>query len=287
MHQLIASQNLSLIYLNVESEINLMKIRQDRNFVVGIVTSIIILSSIIIFSSISIDLPPLTIKKTTTSEEKQNYQNNIFNHNDIEAFAQKEDKKPLPVIRHSKILDFNGVNYADVTNSSDINLDSFTISLWFNSEMNVTGRDTAFLLNKGGFGKDTLGDNLNYGMWLDNKEKINGGFESILGKDYFLTSPESYADGRWHNTILTFDESLHLLKLYVDGLEVATNATLIGITPDNTGTQTVRFGANSFVEKGKVNGNYTGKLDDIQVWDFAFTKPQVTNLFNTESKMTR
>jgi len=263
-----------------------MNIQLDSNFVVGVVITIIIFSSII-FSSISADFPTLTITNIINSEEKRNYQNNIFNYNDVEAFAQKEDRLQKPVIKYSKILDFQGENYADVTNSTDINLDSFTISLWFKTEMNVTGRDIAFLLNKGGFGKETFGDNLNYGMWLDNKEKINGGFESITGQDYFLTSQESYADGHWHNAILTFDESLHLLKLYVDGLEVATNATLIGITPDNTGIQIVRFGANSFVEKGQINGNYTGKLDDIQVWDFAFTKPQVTNLFKTESKMTR
>jgi hypothetical protein len=47
------------------------------------------------------------------------------------------------------------------------------------------------------------------------------------------------------------------------------------------------LGANSLVEKGIINGNYTGQLNDIQVWDYAFTKEQVANLFNTESKILR
>jgi hypothetical protein len=73
----------------------------------------------------------------------------------------------------------------------------------------------------------------------------------------------------------------------MDGLEVATNSTKTGITPDNTGKQTIRLGANSLTEKGKINGNYTGQLDDIQVWNFAFTKEQVADLFTKESKLAR
>ena len=73
----------------------------------------------------------------------------------------------------------------------------------------------------------------------------------------------------------------------MDGLEVATNSTNIGITPDTTGKQPVRLGANSFENKGPINGNYTGQLDDIQVWNYAFTNEQVSNLFDTESKIPR
>jgi hypothetical protein len=217
-----------------------------------------------------------------TSEEK-NYNSNILNP--IEIFAQEENE--FPMIKNSKIINFTSVNYADVVNSRDINLDSFTVSTWFNTNMNVTGRDIAFLINKGGSGTDRPGFNLNYGLWLNNRERINGGFETPTGDDYYLTSQGSYADGVWHNAILTFDNEQHLLKLYMDGLEVATNTTNIEITPDTTGKQPIRLGANSLVEKGIINGNYTGQLDDIQVWDYALTKEQVAGLFNTESNIPR
>jgi hypothetical protein len=84
-----------------------------------------------------------------------------------------------------------------------------------------------------------------------------------VGNDYFVTSQGSYADGIWHNTILAFDDGPNLLKLYIDGVEVATNTPNIGTTPGNTGKQPIRFGANSLVEKGIINGNYTGQLNDI------------------------
>jgi Concanavalin A-like lectin/glucanases superfamily len=185
------------------------------------------------------------------------------------------------------MLQFSGQNYADVINSRGLNLSSFTVSVWFNTGMNVTGRDQAFLINKGGFGTERGGFNLNYGIWLDNKQKIKGVFETVSGEDYFISSKQSYADGIWHNAILTFNEKLDLLKLYIDALEVATNSTVKGVIPEIKGKQPVRLGANSFTEKGKTTGNYTGQLDNIQVWNYAFTKKQVTNLFDTESKMNR
>jgi Concanavalin A-like lectin/glucanases superfamily len=99
--------------------------------------------------------------------------------------------------------------------------------------------------------------------------------------------PKAHADGVWHNAILTFDNEQHLLKLFIDGLEVANNSTNIGITPAITGKQPVRLGANSFENKGLVDGNYTGQIDDIKVWDYAFTNEEVASLFETESNLPR
>ena len=247
--------------------------------------------TIIIGSSFAVLLLFLFYVGLTTGErekEVENYNNSFLNHIQIFAQAQQEEINKPPVIKNSKIIDFSGVNYADVVNSGDINLNSFTVSAWFNTNMNVTGRDVAFLINKGGFGTDRPGFNLNYGVWLNNREQVSGGFEASNGDDYFLTSQGSYSDGLWHNAILTFDnEEQHLLNLYVDGLEVATNTTNMGITPDTIGKQPVRLGANSFEDKGMINGNYTGQLDDIQIWDYAFTKEQVASLFDTESKIAR
>ena len=73
----------------------------------------------------------------------------------------------------------------------------------------------------------------------------------------------------------------------MDGLEVATNTTNVGITPDSMGKQPIRLGANSLVENGIINGNYTGQIDDLQIWNYAFTKEQVADLFDTEFQVPR
>ncbi|HET7643870.1 MAG TPA: LamG domain-containing protein [Nitrososphaeraceae archaeon] len=218
-------------------------------------------------------------------QDNDNYKkNNPLNNQEI--FAQEDDKSL--VVKNSKKINLSGTNYAEIVASRDIHLNNFTISTWFNTNMNVTGQiGNAFLINKGGFGTDREGFNLNYGLWLGNRERVNGGFETSIGDDYYLNSQGSYADGVWHNAILTFDSEQHMLKLYMDGLEVATNTTKVGITPDNIGKQPIRIGANSLVENGIINGNYTGQIDDIQIWNYAFTKEQVTDLFETESKISR
>ncbi|MDX1371111.1 MAG: LamG domain-containing protein [Nitrososphaeraceae archaeon] len=200
----------------------------------------------------------------------------------VNILAQEDN---LPVVKNSKILEFSGQNYADVVNSEGINLNSFTVSVWFNTNMNATESET-FLINKGGIGSDKSGSNLNYGIFLTNREKVRGGFETVQGVDYLVTSQSSYDDGQWHNTVLTFDEESHLLNLYMDGIEVASNSTNTGV-PDATGKQPIRLGANSLMEKGKINGNFTGQLDDIQVWNYAFTKEQVLDLFEQESQIQR
>jgi hypothetical protein len=118
-----------------------------------------------------------------TIEEQENNTNSILNH--LEIFAQEENNPP--VVNHLKNIEFTGINYTDVINSREINPNSFTVSVWFNTAMNVTREiDNAFLLNKGGFGSDRPGFNLNYGIWLNNREKVSGGFEIAMGNDYLL-----------------------------------------------------------------------------------------------------
>ena len=65
-----------------------------------------------------------------TIEVNETYnKNNILNTIDISA--QEEDESP--VVKNSKIINFSGINYADVVNSRDIHLNSITVSLWFNT----------------------------------------------------------------------------------------------------------------------------------------------------------
>jgi hypothetical protein len=112
-----------------------------------------------------------------TSEEK-NYNSRILGS--LKIFAQGGDEPP--VINNLKIIEFNGTNYADVVNSRDVNLNSFTVLTWLNTNMNVTGRDIAFLINKGGIGTELPGHNLNYGLWFGNRERVNGIMLLLMNK---------------------------------------------------------------------------------------------------------
>ena len=66
------------------------------------------------------------------------------------------------------------------------------------------------------------------------------------------------------------------LRLYVDGVQVATKS-LLGASPENTGTKPVRVGANSRVTPP---GNlFTGELDEVRVWSVGLTAQQATSAF--------
>ena len=88
----------------------------------------------------------LFLYSSLTIEEEYNYKNNLLNY--VEIFAQEENN--IPVVKNLQIIEFNGINYTDIVNSQDINPNSFTVSVWFNTAMNVTAEiDNAILLKIG------------------------------------------------------------------------------------------------------------------------------------------
>jgi hypothetical protein len=108
----------------------------------------------------------------TIEKDKENSTNSILH--EIEIFAQEENNPP--VVKTAKIIEFTGINYTDVVNSGDINPNSFTVSVWFNTAMNVTGEiDNAYLLNKGGFGStdQDLILIMEYGLTIEKKFQVD------------------------------------------------------------------------------------------------------------------
>jgi hypothetical protein len=153
-----------------------------------------------------------------------------------------------------------------------LQLSQFSVATWFKTSTNF-GSD-AFIVNKGGSGSDSSGQNLNYGIWMTSTEKIKAGFETSTGADQYITSPNSYNDGKWHYAVVTFGGST--IVLYVDGVQVGTKSTL-GASPESSGTKPVRMGANSRVTPP---GNFfTGEVDEVRVWNDDLTVQQVTSAF--------
>src|ERR1044072_7589387 len=169
-------------------------------------------------------------------------------------------------------LALTGSNYQDTASSSSLQLNQFSVAAWFKTSTNF-GSD-AYIVNKGGVGSDSAGQNLNYGIWMTSTEQIKAGFETSSGADQFVTSVNTYSDGQWHYVVVTNDGST--LKLYVDGVQVATKSTS-SATPESVGTKPVRVGANSRVTPP---GNFfTGEVDEVRVWNDDLTAQQVPDAF--------
>jgi len=151
---------------------------------------------------------------------------------------------------------------------------NFTISLSFNSNTSNAGKES-FLINKGGIGKETAGNNLNFGIWLNEKEHLTAGFETKNGKDFFVVSENNYTDNNWHHVLLTYNQSV--LKLFVDkNLQAEKN--IQGEIPDDNNLPFIRLGANFL----KQNNFYVGSIDNLLIWNRSLNENEISSFFTTK-----
>ena len=166
-----------------------------------------------------------------------------------------------------------GTNYFDTASSPSLQLSSFSVAAWFKTSTNFASE--SFIVNKGGVGSDSAGQNQNYQISVTSAEVIKVGFETSTGADFFVSSPNTYNDNQWHYVVVTYDGSANLI-LYIDGVQVASKSTG-GASPETSGTKPVRIGANSRVTPP---GNFfTGEVDEVRVWNDDLTTQQVTDAF--------
>jgi hypothetical protein len=165
-----------------------------------------------------------------------------------------------------------GSTFNDTPDSASLRLNQFTVAAWFKTSTNF-GSD-AYILNKGGVGSDSSGQNLNYGIWMTSSEQIKAGFETSSGADQFVTSVNTYNDGQWHYAVVT-NNGANLI-LYIDGVQVATKSTS-GASPETIGTKPVRVGANSRVTPP--TNFFTGEIDEVRLWNSALSASQISTAF--------
>ena len=151
---------------------------------------------------------------------------------------------------------------------------NFTISLTFHSNTSNSGQE-GFLINKGGIGKETPGNNLNFGIWLDEKQHIIGGFETKEGNDFFVASKKRYADNRWHNVLLTYDNST--LKLIIDNKSESELNTSRAI-PDDNKLPFIRLGANFLKE----NSFFTGSINNVYLWNRSLNANEISSILTNK-----
>ena len=169
-------------------------------------------------------------------------------------------------------LVLTGSNYQDVTSTNTLQLSQFSVAAWIKTSTNFAS--DAIIVNKGGVGSDSSGQNMNYGIWMTKSEKIRAGFESTSAADHFATSAKSYNDNQWHYVMVTYGGSSVIL--YIDGVQVGTKSTT-GASPETTGTKPVRVGANSRVTPP--SNFFTGQVDEVRVWNDDLTTQQVADAF--------
>jgi hypothetical protein len=92
----------------------------------------------------------------------------------------------------------------------------------------------------------------------------------------FLTANQTFAGQGWHHFAAVFNDDQNTCKLYVDGAEVVSVNTTVTIPYTGLGTKTV-IGAHG---NGGTTWDFTGRVDDVRVYNRAICPTEVQTLFN-------
>jgi phosphatidylserine/phosphatidylglycerophosphate/cardiolipin synthase-like enzyme len=175
----------------------------------------------------------------------------------------------------------SGTSYFTIPDAQKLRLKQFSLSAWFKTSKDYNVN--AMIVNKGGSltFSESLGQNLNYGIWLTSQEKIRAGFESQDGTDYLITTSgtKTYNDDQWHHVVLTYNQSK--LVLYIDGQRGPFNS--FSASPDNTGNTPFRIGANSqpALPSNSQGEHLKGLIDEVYLWNRILTGQEILYHYNT------
>ena len=174
---------------------------------------------------------------------------------------------------YEPFLDVNDLNdVVSIPSTQELKLTKFSVAAWFKTSTNFA--DDGLIVDKGGLGTDTSGNNMNYGIWMTPSEKLRGGFETSSGSDRYATSPISYNNGQWHHGIVTYDGT-SIVRLYVDGVQVATSST--SSLPE-VNNHPLRLGSDSRIVDDDL---FIGNIDEVGIWNRALTTTEIANLKNS------
>jgi hypothetical protein len=177
-------------------------------------------------------------------------------------------------------LTLSGFNYTDIASNNSTQLAKFSVSAWFRVGNNLSLPEdiesNMVIVTKTGLGRDTPGDNLNYGIWLTPSSRLRAGFENLNGSDFYTQSTQMYNDSKWHFVAIAYDGST--LRLNIDGVQVRESILpRDGAIPDNTGTRPLRIGANAYSDKDF----FVGNIDEVRVWNRGLSVTEIANGYRT------
>ena len=155
--------------------------------------------------------------------------------------------------------------FDSTADTAALDLTVWTCSAWFKtSKADYTAR--GMIVNKGGDGSDTAGQNLNYGIWVNTTEHLQGGFETGAGTDNFTSSSAgpTVNDGEWHFALIYYDGTE--IRLFLDDMVNSIDSLTTSSTPE-TNAQPVVIGKNSRDD----SRYFEGQIDEVRVWNRALT----------------
>ena len=178
-------------------------------------------------------------------------------------------------------LAFDGTNdYVSLSDPSsgilDFGTGDFTVGLWVNFD-DLTNNENGFIH------KDNYSGTTTYNGWLFNIANAAGGvgietrnISSGSGPDTNARlATANFSTGTWYHILAT--RQSNVLYLYVNGVQRATATESSATNVSNS--ENIRFGSLSATSPQW----FTGKIDDVRIYNYALTGTQVKLLYNQNS----
>jgi hypothetical protein len=185
--------------------------------------------------------------------------------------ASVEWTKAVGPVLHS--LAVNGTTgYAEAPNAAKLNVTGdWTLETWFKDE-HASGYNHPFakLVSKA---DRNASAEVTYMIVIGNNE-MRAGVQHNNQSIYASADLSALGAKEWHHAAASFTRSSQFLILYIDGIEVASQT--LGVMSDGN---TVPVG----MGRGGTGGYYfTGKLDDVRIWNVARTASEIAANFTAE-----
>ena len=168
----------------------------------------------------------------------------------------------------------NSSTYVDFGDNSAWHLtNKGSISCWFKTTANTSGKYVALAGNGPFGGSGNSGSSDGFGLLMDEgagqiQLKINNGGSF----DHVTSSESGLNDGAWHLAVGTFNGTT--VKLYVDGsLAASTSQTITMATWENF------IIGNDY--EGLSYAGFPGTIDEVDVWNRALSESEVSQLWNS------
>ena len=176
------------------------------------------------------------------------------------------------VFRDEFSLAFDGSNdYVDCGSDSslDVGTADFSFSVWF-KVLTKGGSDYHDIIAKG----HTLGVGDGWGIALvESDKRIYFDTNGDVARQNASTAINVWDFNKWHHIVGTRSNSANELKIYLDGVLVATNSS---VTNDDVGDASLNFG----IGKGENSRYFKGNIADIAYYNKALSASEAKTLYN-------
>ena len=169
-------------------------------------------------------------------------------------------------------LDFDGTNDYVAAGTFDVSGSGITMMGWFNAEAITT--DDGRIVSKANGSNETdawwqlSSTDVGADRYLRMRIKAGGTTTTFADSSVNLTTDQ------WYFAVGTYDSATGGMKLYLDGVEVASGSHAIGGAVNTDAAVPVAIGANGTAERF-----FNGVLDDVQVYDYALGASQISDYY--------